>query len=127
MIRVTVLNAAGEQIPGVWIYEHYSNQYRVTGHKGTDPYWGPGEAEFSELDGGRVCIATGEGGPCESEQTKDLPCHDPPAFPDLWAAGFCECCGDGSLSQEECKRQFDEGTCLGIGHYSWRVEFKRSW
>jgi hypothetical protein len=125
MIRVTVLDAAGNQMPNVWIHEKYTGQYRVTGHKGPDPYWGPGEAEYSETDGGMVCIATGEGGPCETEYTRDLPCHDPPPFEDLWAAGYCECCEPG-ITAEKCQNLFETGQCLGIGHYSWRVEFKRS-
>jgi hypothetical protein len=126
LIRVTVLNAAGSQISGVWIYEQYTGQYRVSGHKGDDPYWGPGEAEFSGLDGGQVCVATGDGGPCESEVTRNLPCHDPPEFEDLWAAGYCECC-EPAITKERCRELFDGGRCLGISHYAWRVEFKRSW
>jgi hypothetical protein len=125
MIRVTVLDAAGNQVPGVWVYDFYSGQYRVTGHKGDDPYWGPGEAEFSGLTGGRVCIATGDGGPCDSEYTRDLPCHDPPPVEDLWAAGYCDCCEAG-ITQEDCQQRLEGGTCLGAGHYMWRVEFRRS-
>jgi hypothetical protein len=125
MIRVTVLNAAGEQISGVWIYDFYLGQYRVTGHKGDDPYWGPGEAEFAGLAGGRLCIATGDGGPCDSEYTRDLPCHDPPPVEDLWEAGYCDCCEAG-ITQEDCQQRLDAGSCLGAGNYMWRVEFRRS-
>ena len=125
LVRVTALDAAAGQIPGLWVYEQYSGQYQVTGHKGDDPYWGPGEAEFSGLDGARVCIATGDGGSCESDLTRDLPCHDPPPFEDLWAAGYCECCEPG-ISKERCQELFETGRCLGISHYAWRVEFKRS-
>jgi hypothetical protein len=125
LIRVTVLDAAGEQIKGVWVYDFYSGQYRVTGHKGDDPYWGPGEAEFSGLTGGRVCIATGDGGPCDSEYTRDLPCHDPPPVEDLWEAGYCDCCEVG-ITQEDCQQRLEAGSCLGAGHYMWRVEFRRS-
>jgi hypothetical protein len=126
LIRVTVLDAAGNQIPGVWVYEQYTSQYQVSGHKGEDPFWGPGEAEFSGLDGGQMCIATGEGGACESDLTRNLPCHDPPTFEDLWAAGYCECC-EPDITPERCRELFDSGKCLGISHYAWRVEFKRSW
>lgn len=125
MIRVTVLDAAGNQISGVWIYESYSDQHRVTGHKGDDPFWGPGEAEFNGITGGRMCIATSEGGACESDFTRDLPCHDPPPLDDLWAAGYCECCEDG-ITKERCQELFESGHCLGVGHYMWRLEFKRS-
>ena len=125
MIRVTVLDAAGNQIPGVWVHEKYTGLYHVSGHKGDDPYWGPGEVEFSQLDGGQVCIASGEGGACESDLTRNLPCHDRPPFEDLWAAGYCECCEPG-ISEEKCRELFDSGKCLGISHYAWRVEFKRS-
>lgn len=126
LIRVTVLDAAGNQIPGVWVYEHYTNQYLVSGHKGDDPFWGPGEVEIIGLDGGRVCVASGEGGACETELTRDLPCHDPPPFEDLWAAGYCECC-EPEITKERCQELFDSGNCLGISHYMWRVEFRRSW
>jgi hypothetical protein len=126
LIRVTVLDAAGNQIPGVWVHEQYTNQYQVSGHKGDDPYWGPGEVELGGLDGGRVCIATGQGGACESDLTRNLPCHDPPPFEDLWAAGYCECCEPG-ISQERCRELFESGRCLGISHYAWRLEFRRSW
>jgi hypothetical protein len=125
LVRVTVLDAAGGQIQGVWVHEQYSGQYQVSGHKGDDPYWGPGEVEFSGLDGARVCIATGDGGSCESDLTRDLPCHDPPPFEDLWAAGYCECCEAG-ISKESCQELFETGRCLGVSHYAWRVEFKRS-
>jgi hypothetical protein len=126
LIRVTVLDAAGNQISGVWVYERYTNRYQVSGHKGEDPYWGPGEVELSELDGGQVCIASGEGGACESDFTRDLRCHDPPDFEDLWAAGYCSCCEAGA-TKERCRELFEAGACLGISHYAWRVEFRRSW
>jgi outer membrane biosynthesis protein TonB len=126
LIRVTVLDAAGNQIPGVWVYEQYTGLYQVSGHKGEDPFWGPGEAEFSQLDGGQMCIAGGEGGACESDLTRNLPCHDPPPLEDLWAAGYCECC-EPDITKERCRELFESGSCLGIAHYAWRVEFKRSW
>jgi hypothetical protein len=125
LIRVTVLDAAGNQIQGVWVYDFYSGQYRVTGHKGDDPYWGPGEAEFAGLAGGRLCIATGDGEPCDSVYTRDLPCHDPPPVEDLWEAGYCDCCEAG-ITQEDCQQRLEAGSCLGAGHYMWRVEFRRS-
>lgn len=125
MLRVTVLDAAGAQISGVWVREDFTGQYRATGHKGDDPYWGPGEAEFADLDGGRLCIATGDGGTCVSDFTRDLSCHDPPPLDDLWAAGYCGCCEDG-ITKERCQELFEAGSCLGAGWYYWRVEFKRS-
>jgi hypothetical protein len=126
LIRVTVLDAAGQQIPGVWVHEKYTGWYRVTGHKGDDPYWGPGEVELSNLDGGQVCITSGEGGACESELTRNLPCHDPPPFEDLWAAGYCECL-EGGITRERCQERYDSGQWQPISHYAWRVVFERSW
>jgi hypothetical protein len=73
-----------------------------------------------------MCIATGEGGPCESEFTRDLPCHDMPPFEDLWAAGYCERCDPG-ITQERCQQLVEEGKFLGVGHYAWHVEFRRSY
>jgi hypothetical protein len=125
LIRVTVLDAAGQQIPGVWVHEKYTGWYQVTGHKGDDPYWGAGEVELSNLDGGQVCIARSDGGACESEFTRNLPCHDPPPFEDLWAAGYCECL-EGGITKERCQESYDSGRWRPISHYAWRVEFKRS-
>jgi hypothetical protein len=126
LIRVTVLDAAGQQIPGVWVHETYTGWYQVTGHKGDDPYWGPGEVELINLDGGQVCIASGDGGTCESEFTRNLPCHDPPPFEDLWAAGYCDCL-EGGITKDLCQERYDSGQWRPISHYAWRVEFKRSW
>jgi hypothetical protein len=126
LIRVTVLDAAGNQIPGQWVHEQYTGQYRVTGHKGDDPFWGPGEAEFSQLNGGLLCIATGEGGSCESDLTRDLPCYAPPPVDDLWAAGYCQCC-EPDITKERCQELRDAGQCIWYSHYAWRVEFRRSW
>ena len=125
LIRVTVLDAAGNQVPSVWVYENYTGLYQVTGHKADDPYWGPGEVEFSALDGGRVCIASGEGGSCDSDVTRDLPCHDTPPIDDLYAAGYCDCCEAG-ITKERCQELVESGSCLGAGWYYWRVEFQRS-
>jgi hypothetical protein len=126
LIRVTVLDAAGNQIPGIWVYERYQNLYQVSGHKGDDPFWGPGEVEFSGMDGGQLCIASGEGGACESDLTRNLPTHDPPPLEDLWAAGYCACC-EPDITKERCQELYDKGECVSISHYAWRVEFKRSW
>jgi len=125
MIRVTVLDAAGQQIPGLWVHEKYTGVFQVTGHKGDDPFWGPGEVEFSNLDGGQVCIASGQGGACESEFTRNLPCHDPPPFEDLWAAGYCDC-REAGITKEQCRELYDSGQWQPISHYYWRVEFRRS-
>jgi hypothetical protein len=125
LIRVTVLDAAGNQIPGVWVHERYTGLYQVSGHKGDDPFWGPGEVEFSGMDGGQLCIATGEGGACESNLTRNLPTHDPPPLDDLWAAGYCACC-EPDITRERCQELYDKGECVSISWYDWHVEFKRS-
>jgi hypothetical protein len=125
LVRVTVLDVGGNQIPGIWIREQYTGLYQVSGHKGDDPFWGPGEAEFSGLDGAQLCVATAEGGKCESDLTRDLPLHDPPPLDDLWEAGYCQCC-EPDITKERCQALFDAGKCLGISHYAWRVEFRRS-
>ncbi len=131
MVRVTVVDANGSQVGGVWVYDRYSGQYRVTGHKGDDPYWGPGEAQFDygSHGGGSMCIATGEGGPCESGFTRDLPCFWLPPIEDLHASGYCDQCCETGASLERCRELTNAGTCFqtGAGHFSWRVVFKRSW
>jgi hypothetical protein len=127
-IRATVIDAAGGQIGGVWLHDHYSGYNRATGHKGDDPFWGPGEAQFDYYSGGggMLCITTGEGGPCESPNTRGMPCWDAPPIDDLYAAGYCECCEAGA-TKERCQQLMNEGKCLGPGHYSWKVVFRRSW
>lgn len=126
-IRATVIDANGVQLPNVWIHDHYSGYNRFTGHKGDDPYWGPGEAQFDYYGhgGGMLCITTGEGGPCESPNTRSMACWDAPPIDDLYAAGYCECCEAGA-TKERCQQLMNEGKCLGPGHYSWRVVFRRS-
>lgn len=126
LIRVTVLDAAGIQIPGVWLYDRYQDLYQVSGHKGDDPFWGPGEVEFSGMEGSQLCIASGEGGVCESDLTRDLPTHDPPPLEDLWAAGYCACC-EPDITRERCQELRDQGECVATDWYNWHVEFKRSW
>ncbi len=129
-IRVTVLDAGGNQINGVWVYDTYSQVYMVTGN--VDSWdWGPGETkfEYGSHGGGKLCIATGQGGGCESDWTRDMPCFDVPPFEDVWAAGYCECCYPG-ITREACQALYNDSgnTCVGFyGHYSWRVKFQRSW
>ncbi len=127
-IRVTVVDAKGSQIGGVWIYDRYSGQYQVTGNVGS-PDWGPGETKFEYGigGGGSVCVASGQGGPCESDFTRDMPCYYAPPVQDLWAAGYCDRCCERGASVDRCQQLINEGKCMGAGHYSWRVVFKRSW
>jgi len=128
-IRVTVVDANGGQIGGVWVHDKYSQQYQVTGNVNS-PEWGPGETKFEYGigGGGSVCIANGEGGGCASDYTRDMPCYYTPPVEDLYAAGYCECCESGA-SLERCRQLVNEHKCFqtGAGHYSWRVVFKRSW
>jgi hypothetical protein len=127
-IRVTVVNAGGNQIPGVWVYDKYSGQYQVTGNVDS-PDWGPGETrfEYGIGGGGSLCIADGQGGGCVSDYTRDMPCYNPPPFEDLWAAGYCDCCEVG-ITKERCQELYNSGDwCMSWRHYSWRTVFKRNW
>ena len=128
-IGVTVVDANGNQLGGVWIYDKYSQLYQVTGNVGS-PDWGPGETKFEYGigGGGSLCVAQGEGGACASGFTRDMPCYFLPPVEDLYAAGYCDCCQSG-ISLEECRRRISEGTCFSTKaeHFSWRVVFKRSW
>jgi hypothetical protein len=126
-IRATVLDANGGPIGGVWLHEFNTGVDQVTGHKAADPFWGPGDAEFDfgHGGGGRLCIISGPGGACESPQTREMPCWDQPPLEDMYAAGYCECCEAGA-SFQRCQELVAAGKCLGPGHYSWRVVFKRT-
>jgi hypothetical protein len=132
-IRVMVTNANGDQLSGIWVYDKYSQQYQVTGNVDS-PDWGPGETKFEYGigGGGSLCIASGQGGPCVSDFTMNLPCYDPPPFENIWAAGYCNCCGgEAATNKDVCRQIYDahgaDNKCVGWwGHYSWRIVFKRS-
>jgi hypothetical protein len=125
-IRVTALDAGGNQLGGVWFYDRYSKQFQVTGNVDSAD-WGPGETKFEYGigGGGSLCVTEGEGGGCVSDFTRDMPCYNIPPVEDLYAAGYCECCEVGA-SLERCRELVDAGRCMGNGHYSWRVVFRRS-
>lgn len=129
MIRVTVVDGNGVQIPGIWVYDQYSQQYQVTGNVGS-PDWGPGETkfEYGQGGGGSLCIASGQGGPCVSDYTRNLPCFNGPPVQDLWAAGYCDQCCETGSSADRCQELINAGKCRGLvfGHFTWRVVFKRS-
>lgn len=128
-IGVTVVDANGAQLPGVWIYDKYSQLYQVTGNVNS-PDWGPGETKFEYGigGGGSLCVAQGEGGACASGFTRDMSVYYLPPIEDLYAAGYCNCCEPG-ISLEECRQRIDQGTCFSTKaeHFSWRVVFKRGW
>ncbi len=128
-IRATIVDANNNQIGGVWLHDYYSGQYQVTGNV-TSPDWGPGETkfEYGVGGGGKICVASGEGGGCVSDYSRDMPCYYAPPFDDLWASGYCNCCEPG-ISQERCRELYNTGAqCMvQARHYSWRLVFKRSW
>ena len=129
-----VIGPNGNQLGGIWVHDLYSGQDQVTGNVDS-PDWGPGETkfEYGQGGGGKLCITSGQGGPCESPYTRDMPCFDPPPFEDVWAAGYCTCCGgEAATNKELCRQIYDahseSNKCVGWwGHYSWRVVFKRNW
>ncbi len=129
-IRVTVVDANGNQLGGVWVYDKYSQQYQVTGNVDS-PEWGPGETKFEYGigGGGSLCIASGQGGGCISDFTRDMPCYYTPPVADMFASGYCDKCCEPGISQDRCAQRIAEGSCFGsgAGHYSWRVVFKRNW
>jgi hypothetical protein len=126
-IRVTVVDAGGSQMGGIWLYDKYSQQYQVTGNVNS-PDFGPGETKFEYGigGGGSLCVSNGQGGPCVSDFTRDMPCYNAPPFEDMWASGYCECCEVG-ISRERCQELYNTGAqCMQQPrHYSWRVVFKR--
>jgi hypothetical protein len=128
-IRVTVIDANGNQIGGVWIYDKYSHQYMVTGNVGSSDF-GPGETkfEYGGGGGGSLCVTSGQGGGCISDFTRDMPCYFLPPVEDLYASGYCNCCEQGA-SFERCQQLINEGICFPTRaeHFSWRVVFTRNW
>jgi hypothetical protein len=127
---VTILDAANNQLQGIWVHDQYTGQTVVTGHKSVDPYWGPGEAEITCAGNGgaKVCVAQDQSGACISAYTRDMRCYFLPDVEDLFAAGYCECCEPGA-SLDRCRQLINEGKChaTGAGHFSWQVVFKRGW
>jgi hypothetical protein len=126
-IRVTVVDANNNQIPGVWIHDRYSGQYQVTGNVDS-PDWGIGETKFEYGigGGGSLCVADGEGGGCQSDYTRDMPAYAAPSVEDLHGAGYCDQCCEPGATLERCRDLVNQGKCMGFGHYSWRVVFRRS-
>ena len=127
-IRVTVIDAGGGQLGGVWVHDRYSQQYQVSGNVDSAD-WGPGETKFEYGigGGGSLCIATGDGGTCVGDYTRDMPAYNAPPVEDLHAAGYCDQCCEPGATLERCRELVNAGTCMGNGHYSWRIVFKRSW
>jgi hypothetical protein len=127
-LRVTVVDANDSQIPGVWVYDRYSQQYQITGNVDS-PDWGVGETKFEYGigGGGSLCVASGEGGECASAFTRDLSVYNSPPVEDLHASGYCDQCCEVGASLERCRELVAAGNCFDYpGHYSWRVVFKRS-
>ena len=127
-IRVKVVDAGGNQIGGIWLFDHYSGQYQVTGNVDS-PDFGPGEAKFEYGigGGGKICIADGQGGSCVSDSTRDMPCYYAPPLEDLWTSGYCQCC-EPDITKDRCQMFYDSGhQCVAWPrHYSWRVTFQRN-
>ena len=111
----------------MWVYDKYSQQYQVTGNVDSAD-WGPGETkfEYGGGGGGSLCIAAGQGGACISDFTRDMPCYTVPPASDLFSAGYCEECCERGITVDRCAQLVNEGKCMGNGHYSWRVVFKRN-
>jgi hypothetical protein len=126
-IRIMVVDANDVQLSGIYIRNYYTQQELVTGHKSGEPGWGPGEAEFIGAGGGKFCILTGPGGGCASDYTRDMQGRNVPPVEDLFAAGYCSQCCEPNITLERCQQLVSSGQCMGFGHYSWKVVFKRSW
>jgi len=124
-VRVRAVDAAGNQLPGIWVFDQYSKTYMVTGNR---PGWGPGETYFEYWGGGggSTCITEGQGGGCVTSYTRDMPCFNMPPLDDLYAAGYCNCCEYGA-SFQRCQELYNAGRCLGPGHYRWQVVYTRGW
>jgi hypothetical protein len=130
-VRVTVVDTNGVPLGGIWVHDRNSGAYQITGHKADDPFWGPGDAQFDyyKYGGGSMCIATGEGGTCLSDYTREMSCFYLPSIEDLHAAGYCDQCCEPGATVERCRQLTEEGKCFptGAGHFAWHAVFTRSW
>ena len=115
ILRVLVLDAAGNPLNGVTVKGVYRNEYRVTGEKG------PGIAEFDvnvhgddilvvrDVDGREVTSDVAVG---NTARTYDIP------FEQLIQGRFCK-------DPASCQAFVDTLGCFG--HFSWTVIFQRSY
>jgi hypothetical protein len=55
-----------------------------------------------------------------------MPCFDMPPLEDMYAAGYANCCEYGA-SFERMQELYNQGKCLGPGHYRWQVVYTPGW
>lgn len=115
VIRVEVLDAAGNPLNGVTVLGVYRNEARSTGEKG------PGIAEFDvNVDGDDIIILRDvDGREVTSDRAKGLTAKTYNiSFENLIAGRFCR-------DAASCQAFVDTFGCFG--HFSWTARFQRSY
>ncbi len=115
LLRVTVIDAAGNPLNGVTVGSLYVSEEHVTGEKG------PGMVEFIlEKPGNGVRVIRDVDGRDVSSDRAEAPTVDRNIpIPDLIAAGYC-------LNEQDCAQKIATNA-LCNGHYSWDVTFQRTY
>jgi hypothetical protein len=126
-IFVRVIDAAGNPIKGVELGDVWGNPGPVTGHKGDDQ---PGLAVYDLYKNGFKIFVKRDptaGREVTSQVTELLSSNDwEIGIPKLIEAGYCP-------DEATCRVQWNSGVfgegnnTLCWGHYSWDVEFQRTW
>lgn len=117
VLFLRVRDAAGNPLNGVKMrvgWETGSEEI-VSGSKDGQP----GNAEFTLAGAYHVeVIGDVSGNTYTSEVTREIDSKFP-SYSDLIAGGYCQ-------TEAECKEKEDKNQ-LCYGHYSWEVEFRRTW
>lgn len=117
VLFVRVLDAAGNPLNGVRMRVQWEtgSEEIVSGSKDGQP----GNAEFALAGAYRLqVIGDVNGNTYTSEVTREVDSKFP-SYSDLIAGGYCS-------TEAEC-REKEEKNQLCFGHYSWEVEFRRTW
>lgn len=117
VLFLRVRDAAGTPLDGVRLRVRWEtgSEEIVSGSKAEQP----GNAEFVLAGAYRVAVVGDAGGRTYTSEVARRIDSYYPDYADLIAAGYCQ-------DEVEC-REREENNQLCYGHYSWIVEFRRTW
>ena len=115
VLRVTVVDAAGNPLNGVTVRSLYTNEEHVTGEKG------PGMVEFNLYPPGNGVhiVRDVDGRDVSSDRAEAPTVEQNIPVSDLIAGGYC-------ADAQDCAQKI-ANNALCHGHYSWDVVFQRSY